>query len=481
MLYQRVHYILNHRGSKILWAVILGFMLTILIPSSSEAIPAFARKYDLSCTSCHTKPPRLNAFGEAFHMAGFQVPQTEEAEIRKKRRIGRIYSETDFMNIFSVRTTGNIVESFNGSDSDETNLTLPQEVEIYLAGTFTKDVSYFFELEYEGKEIAGDSDGLFEETSRFGLGKEFFVMFNFNSVLGPLFINDENRSGENPHGIMKSPMVMGPMVMVGKIDPSTNFSYPTNRQFILNVPGRVNKDTGTIERFTLAPYAFASKFYGIKTGEGDSVEVTKEVLYNTSGDLGVDVHGMIGKVMVQAGFMQGLRSSATDVNQKKDPYLMGRVNLGQEKYLSGSFSGLIYWGNDTARVDMDLIDWIRYGLSGNVKYKLLDIYGAFIWDEIKDLPNETEAVFDDKAFGFTVEADYLASDRLLLSARYDQLDAGGFVTQKADGKVLTLQARYYVRDNSSLYLRNSYNIENVSSRAIQNFRNLITLGLDFDF
>ena len=37
-----------------------------------------------------------------------------------------------------------------------------------------------------------------------------------------------------------------------------------------------------------------------------------------------------------------------------------------------------------------------------------------------------------KAFGFTVEIDYLASDRLLLSVRYDQLDAGGFITMKED-------------------------------------------------
>jgi hypothetical protein len=481
MLYQRVHYILHCKGSKILWAVLLGFILTILIPSLSEAIPAFARKYDLSCTSCHTKPPRLNAFGEVFHMAGFQIPQTEEAEIRKKRRIGRIYSETDFLNIFSLRTTGNIVESFTGDKPAETNLTLPQEVEIYLAGTLTQDISYFFELEYEGKEIAGDRDGVFEEKSKFGLGKEFFVMFNFDSARRQLFIKDENRSREEPHGSMKGPMVMGPMMMVGKIDPSTNFSYPTNRQFILNVPGRVDEDTGTIKRFTLAPYAFASKFYGIKTGDGDSVEVTQEVLYNTSGDLGVDVHGMIGRVMFQAGIMQGLRSGMTDVNHKKDPYLMGRVNFGGQKYLSGSLSGLIYWGNDTARVDIELIDWLRYGFSGNVKYKLLDIHGAFIWDEIKDLSSETESAFDDKAFGFTIEGDYLVSDQLLLSVRYDQLDAGGFVDQKADGKVLTLQTRYYVRDNFSLYLRDSYNIENVSSNAIQNFRNLIALGLDFDF
>ncbi len=106
----------KHSGSfyyfylNILCGFFLGVIIISLFPSSSFATPAFARKYDLSCTSCHTKPPRLNAFGEAFHMAGFQIPTVQEGEIKKKRHIGRIMSETEFLNIFSVRTTGDFIQ-----------------------------------------------------------------------------------------------------------------------------------------------------------------------------------------------------------------------------------------------------------------------------------------------------------------------------------------------------------------------------------
>jgi len=290
----------------------------------------------------------------------------------------------------------------------------------------------------------------------------------------------------HPQGGMGKLMVMGPMVMAGKIDPSTNFSYPTNRQYLLNVPGRVVSDQ--IERFSLNPYAFSSKFFGMKTGEGAPVEVTKEALYNTKGDFGIDVHAMVGNFMFQFGLLQGLSTGPVDVNQKKDPYLMARMNFGGEKYLSGSFSGLVYWGEDTGRVsrtegasDTILIDWLRYGVAGNIKYRLLDVYGAFIWDKIQDLPGGTGILFDDTAFGFTVEGDYLASDQLLLSVRYDQLNAGGFISQKAHGRVFSLQARFYVRDDFSLYVRDSVNLGKVSSNALQNFRNLMALGVDFDF
>src|SRR5207244_12971033 len=46
----------------------------------AEAIPAFARQYDMQCNACHTRPPRLNRFGEQFHMMGFQIPSASRPD-----------------------------------------------------------------------------------------------------------------------------------------------------------------------------------------------------------------------------------------------------------------------------------------------------------------------------------------------------------------------------------------------------------------
>ncbi len=448
---------------------LLVSLILLVTSSPAKAIPAFARKYDLSCTSCHTKPPRLNAFGEAFHMAGYQIPKTKEGELRKKRRIGRINSEIELLNIFALRATGNFAESYSGGKPAETNLALPREIELYFGGTFTDDVSYFFNLSNEIDAVEGIENNLFEQKTAFGLGKEFFLMFD----LGPgLF--------KKPSGAMASPMMMGPMIMVGKVDPSTNFSYSTNRQFIINNPGRVDKD-GNIQRFTLTPYAFASKFFGLQTGSGKSLEVTRSVLYNTSGDFGLDVHAMVGRFMLQAGVMQGIEAGTSDANEKKDPYLMARMNFGGTNYFSGSVSGLANWGNDTAMVNNQLIDWFRYGFAGNIKYKLLDIYGAIIWDKLSGLPSSVAGNFDDTAMGLTIEGDLLVTDQHLLSIRYDHLESGGFINQKADGKTLTFQVRKYYRDNFALFLRDTVNVGSVSDNPLQNFRNLVAIGLDIDF
>jgi hypothetical protein len=42
------------------------------------AIPAFARKYETSCSTCHNNFPELNDFGEAFKKNGFKFPKEDE-------------------------------------------------------------------------------------------------------------------------------------------------------------------------------------------------------------------------------------------------------------------------------------------------------------------------------------------------------------------------------------------------------------------
>ena len=58
------------------------FMLPLLLPSASRAIPAFARQYGTSCATCHIDFPKLNDFGKAFKDAGFKFPQDDAAMLK---------------------------------------------------------------------------------------------------------------------------------------------------------------------------------------------------------------------------------------------------------------------------------------------------------------------------------------------------------------------------------------------------------------
>lgn len=46
--------------------LVLFLLLAALFAPAAQAMPAFARQYELSCSTCHVAFPRLNAFGESF-------------------------------------------------------------------------------------------------------------------------------------------------------------------------------------------------------------------------------------------------------------------------------------------------------------------------------------------------------------------------------------------------------------------------------
>jgi len=56
--------------------------LSLLFSSTSYAIPAFARMYGTSCSTCHIDFPKLNDFGKAFKDAGFKFPKDDESMLK---------------------------------------------------------------------------------------------------------------------------------------------------------------------------------------------------------------------------------------------------------------------------------------------------------------------------------------------------------------------------------------------------------------
>lgn len=55
------------------------FGVLLSVPQPADAIPAFARRYRVSCQLCHNPIPSLTAFGEVFAGNGFRMASGEEA------------------------------------------------------------------------------------------------------------------------------------------------------------------------------------------------------------------------------------------------------------------------------------------------------------------------------------------------------------------------------------------------------------------
>lgn len=54
--------------------------------SLDAVIPAFARKYRTTCSTCHVAPPKLNVLGEAFRQNGYRFP-VNDALLRRDRPV----------------------------------------------------------------------------------------------------------------------------------------------------------------------------------------------------------------------------------------------------------------------------------------------------------------------------------------------------------------------------------------------------------
>src|SRR5947207_2909881 len=62
--------------------VVVLWVMLASVPETS-AIPAFSRKYQTSCTTCHNNYPELNDFGEAFKKNGFKVPKDDDVFVKE--------------------------------------------------------------------------------------------------------------------------------------------------------------------------------------------------------------------------------------------------------------------------------------------------------------------------------------------------------------------------------------------------------------
>jgi len=68
-------------------AMVIAVVAVVLVMLASvpktSAIPAFSRKYQTSCTTCHSNYPELNDFGEAFKKNGFKFPKDDDSFVKE--------------------------------------------------------------------------------------------------------------------------------------------------------------------------------------------------------------------------------------------------------------------------------------------------------------------------------------------------------------------------------------------------------------
>lgn len=410
---------------RIACPVVVGICL-LAVASTAYAVPAFARKYQTSCQTCHIVFPKLNAFGEAFRLRGYRMPgETEEMVKQPPVSLGapaykKLWPQAIWPGEISnavplainVKMADVNTSSINEDGSVSTignDLQFPQEVNIFGAGTLGDHVSYFSEVTFG--EAADGSVEVELEHAHMGFDSPFGPEDLFHFRIGKLAPN----------------IVDGFQEMWIATDAGIDTLFGYN-------PIGVHGGTGLAEDASPSPLSIPALVRGI---EGYGIIKHRAMwvagLANGIGPGAADSSGRFdgnNAKDVYARFDYKIGGMGLDGDTGGKPvsdknWRDNSVRLGAFAY-RGDGSGIDFPVTDDdgfARNIQDL-HFMRTGVYASLFYQDLNIFGAYLHGadtlQISD-PETTEVVgaIEPHYHAWFTQADYLIYPWLQAAARYE--------------------------------------------------------------
>ncbi len=152
----------------------LALVLLLLITTNrADAIPAFARKYQISCQVCHSPAmPRLKGFGEEFAGNGFRMTEYESPRYFIPAGDEKLSLLRELP--LAIRMDGFV--SYNFNDAGQSDFSSPYVLKILSGGELSDKLSYYFYFLFnERGSIAGVEDAFLMYRDLFGTGVSFYI------------------------------------------------------------------------------------------------------------------------------------------------------------------------------------------------------------------------------------------------------------------------------------------------------------------
>jgi len=162
--------------------ILIGVLVYLTIaPPETDAIPAFARRYKMSCSTCHAPFPRLKPYGEEFAGNGFYIPEEE-----KERDYVTAGDPLLWLNkTFPVAVRLEAFGVYNDASDVEADMQTPWGVKLLSGGPIAKNIGYYFYFYLsERGEVAGVEDAYIHFNNLFG--SELDVMVGQFQASDPL-------------------------------------------------------------------------------------------------------------------------------------------------------------------------------------------------------------------------------------------------------------------------------------------------------
>ncbi|MGE5235341.1 MAG: hypothetical protein ACM3O7_03200 [Acidobacteriota bacterium] len=191
----------------------------------ANAIPAFARKYQLSCSTCHAPFPRLKPFGEEFAGRGFRMEDRSKEPTRATYDVGDPLLMLSRELPLAVRIEG--YASWKDDGASRTDFEWPWAAKLLSGGPITKNVSYYFYGILEQGESIKLEDTFIQFNSVFNLPID--VLAGQFQVSDPLF-KREPRLERNDYSIFR--------LAVGEVP--TNLTYDRGIVLTWHAPAAID-------------------------------------------------------------------------------------------------------------------------------------------------------------------------------------------------------------------------------------------------
>jgi hypothetical protein len=135
------------------------------------SIPAFARKYNMSCKVCHSPFPKLKPYGEDFAANGFTLKDVAAPRYYVDAGDDYLTLIRDFP--IALRIEGYL--TYNRDKSEQTDFTGPSALKLLSGGTITNDVSYYVYYILEEGDIGKIEDAFLFFNDLFGSELDFSI------------------------------------------------------------------------------------------------------------------------------------------------------------------------------------------------------------------------------------------------------------------------------------------------------------------
>ncbi len=196
-----------------------------LAADPAAAIPAFARKYRVSCSTCHDPFPRLKPFGDEFAANGFRMPDPSQEPTRDTHDTGDPLLHLVRSVPLAVRMEGHLAAHQDAAA--ESDFETPWVFKLLSGGPIAPRISYYVYFILEKGEIEGLEDAYFHFSKLFGGGID--LIFGQFQVSDPLF-KRELRLERNDYEIYRT--------HVGEA--SANLTYDRGAMFFGTMPGDID-------------------------------------------------------------------------------------------------------------------------------------------------------------------------------------------------------------------------------------------------